>query len=63
VVPDEAHSWPELFPRLRAAIDARREQRGRFLLLGSVSPALMTQVAESLAGRLALLSLIPLLIP
>jgi predicted AAA+ superfamily ATPase len=34
---------------------------GRFLLLGSVSPSLMTQVSESLAGRLSLVELTPLL--
>jgi len=57
---DEAQAWPEVFPRLRAAIDARRKQNGRFLLLGSVSPALMRQVGESLAGRMALVELTPL---
>jgi predicted AAA+ superfamily ATPase len=56
---DEAQAWPAVFPRLRAAIDARRKQNGRFLLLGSVSPALMRQVSESLAGRLALVELTP----
>ena len=61
VVLDEAQAWPEVFPRLRGAIDARRRPNGRFLLLGSVSPALMTEVSESLAGRLALLELTPLL--
>ena len=59
VVLDEAQAWPEVFPRLRAAIDARRKQNGRFLLLGSVSPALMRQVGESLAGRMALAELTP----
>jgi predicted AAA+ superfamily ATPase len=59
---DEAQAWPDLFPRLRAAIDARRSRAGRFLLLGSVSPALMTQVAESLAGRLSLVELTPFLL-
>src|SRR2546422_831247 len=54
VVLDEAQSWPELFPRLRGAIDADRARSGRFLLLGSVSPALMREVSESLAGRMAL---------
>ena len=34
---------------------------GRFLLLGSVSPSLMTQVSESLAGRLSLVELTPFL--
>jgi hypothetical protein len=35
---------------------------GRFLLLGSVSPALTREVSESLAGRLALLELSPFLV-
>jgi len=61
VVLDEAQAWPEVFPRLRAAIDADRTRKGRFLLLGSVSPSLMREVSESLAGRLALTELTPLL--
>lgn len=56
---DETQAWPEVFPRLRGAIEADRQRKGRFLLLGSVSPAMMTQVAESLAGRLSLLTLTP----
>jgi hypothetical protein len=59
VLLDEAQAWPEVFPRLRAAIDARRKDNGRFLLLGSVSPVLMRQVSESLAGRMALAELTP----
>lgn len=59
---DEAQAMPELFPRLRGAIDADRRRNGRFLLLGSVSPALMSEVSESLAGRLALVELTPLLL-
>ncbi|MBL0176624.1 MAG: ATP-binding protein [Ignavibacteria bacterium] len=62
VLLDEAQSWPALFPRLRGAIDADRSRNGRFLLLGSVSPALMTRVSESLAGRLALVEMTPLLL-
>jgi predicted AAA+ superfamily ATPase len=62
VVIDEAQTWPELFPRLRAAIDANRRRNGRFLLLGSVSPALMREVSESLAGRLARVELTPFLL-
>jgi len=62
VILDEAQAAPEIFPRLRGAIDADRERRGRFLLLGSVSPTLKVHVAESLAGRLALVELTPLLI-
>ena len=60
VVLDEAQAWPEVFPRLRGAIDDDRRRMGRFLLLGSVSPALMTQVSESLAGRLSVVELAPL---
>ncbi len=58
---DEAQAWPEVFSRLRGAIDRDRRRFGRFLLLGSVSPALMTEVSESLAGRLSLVELTPLL--
>ena len=61
IVLDEAQAWPEVFPRLRGAIDADRKRAGRFLLLGSVSPVLMRQVSESLAGRLGLIELAPLL--
>ena len=58
---DEAQSWPEVFVRLRGAIDRVRKGMGRFLLLGSVSPSLMVQVSESLAGRLSLIELTPFL--
>lgn len=60
VVLDEAQAWPEVFPRLRATIDEDRTN-GRFLLLGSVSPSLMVQVSESLAGRLSIVELTPFL--
>ena len=62
MVLDEAQTWPAVFPRLRTAIDRHRSRKGRFLLLGSVSPALMTQVSESLAGRMALVELTPFLV-
>jgi len=60
IVLDEAQCWPEMFPKLRGAIDADRTRRGRFLLLGSVAPVLMREVSESLAGRLAIVELTPL---
>lgn len=59
VVLDEAQSYPPVFKRLRSAIDRRRRDTGRFLVLGSVSPALMREVSESLAGRLGLVELTP----
>ncbi len=58
---DEAQAWPEVFTRLRGAIDRDRKRMGRFLILGSVSPSLMVQVSESLAGRLAIVELTPFL--
>ena len=60
VVIDEAHAAPEIFPRLRGAIDADRSRNGRFLLLSSTAPALMRDVSESLAGRLTVVELAPL---
>ena len=62
VILDEAQTWPEVFPRLRGAIDEDRGRKGRFLLLGSVSPSLMIQVSESLAGRLSLVEMTPFLL-
>ena len=60
---DEAQTWPAIFPRLRGAIDHRRSVNGRFFLLGSVSPVLMTQVSEALTGRIAQIELAPLTAP
>ena len=57
VVIDEAQTWPELFNRLRGDIDKDRKRNGRFLLLSSISPSLMTQVSQSLAGRMAIVEL------
>jgi predicted AAA+ superfamily ATPase len=59
VILDEAQSYPEIFPRVRSAIDSRRDRMGRFMILGSVSPGLMIQVSEYLTGRLALCELSP----
>lgn len=59
---DEAHATPAIFPRIRSAIDQDRKRNGRFLILGSVSPYLMKQVSESLAGRISVLELTPMLL-
>jgi uncharacterized protein len=59
VVIDEAQQRPELFPILRVLID-RDHRPGRFLILGSASPALKRQASESLAGRIAYHELSPL---
>lgn len=58
VVLDEAQRLPEIFPVLRGIVD-RVGRRGRFVLLGSASPALIRHISESLAGRTAFLDLPP----
>ena len=63
VIIDEAQQAPQVFSRLRGTIDADRKRNGRFLLLGSVSPALMENVSESLAGRLGLVRMTPFILP
>lgn len=59
VIIDEIQRMPQLFPLLRSLID-RHRVAGRFILLGSASPQLLTQSSESLAGRIAYLELQPL---
>ena len=63
VILDEAQVHPGIFSKLRGAIDADRKRNGRFLILGSVAPALMKNVSESLAGRLAICELTSFLLP
>lgn len=62
IILDEAQSFPEIFPKLRGAIDQDRKRMGRFLILGSVSPSIMKLVSESLSGRLRMIELTPLLL-
>ena len=63
VIIDEAQQAPQVFSRLRGTIDADRRRNGRFLLLGSVSPTLMENVSESLAGRMGLVRMTPFILP
>ena len=59
VIIDEVQQMPSLFPLLRSLIDEHRVP-GRFILLGSVSPRLIRDSSESLAGRIAYQELYPL---
>ena len=59
IILDEIHRLPELFPDLRGMID-RDRQAGRFILLGSASPALLKNTAQSLTGRISYMELTPL---
>ena len=52
VVVDEVQRRPDLFPSLRVLAD-RPRRPARFLVLGSASPDLLRQSAETLAGRVA----------
>lgn len=57
VIIDEAQRDPALFQVLRGIIDQQRKQKGRFILTGSSSPALLQNITESLAGRIAVVEL------
>ena len=57
---DEVQYVPELLPYLREAIDHERAACGRFVLSGSHNLLLMEKVSETLAGRTAVLRLLPL---
>ena len=59
VILDEIQRLPNIFATLRALIDRKRDP-GRFVILGSASPDLLKQSAESLAGRIAFTELSPL---
>jgi len=52
VILDEVHRRPDIFAALRVLAD-RPAKPARFLVLGSATPALLRQTAESLAGRIA----------
>lgn len=56
---DEVQRAPELFLAIKAAVD-RSRQPGRFLLTGSADVLLLPGIADSLAGRVEILSLWPL---
>ena len=57
---DEVQYAPELLPYIKERIDERREAHGQYLLTGSQNLLLTQQVTESLAGRAAMLRLLPL---
>jgi len=56
---DEVQRSPELLLAIKRSVD-RERTRGRFLLTGSADLLLMKRVSESLAGRAAVLRLLPL---
>ena len=57
---DEIQNVPELFAYIRTRIDESPSMRGRWLLTGSQESPLMQGGVESMAGRAAILHLLPL---
>ena len=55
---DEVQRVPELLSFLQVEVDAR-PQRGRFVLTGSANLLLLQSVSQSLAGRNAIVNLLP----
>lgn len=60
VILDEIQNTPELFGYIRARIDAAPRRKGQWLITGSQEAGLMQGVTESMAGRAAILHLLPL---
>lgn len=56
---DEVHRVPDLLSYLQPLVD-EKPTRGRFILTGSANFALLQTLGQSLAGRTALLELLPL---
>lgn len=59
MVIDEVQKAPALLPAIKASVD-RDRRPGRFLLTGSANVLRLPKLAESLAGRMEILTLWPL---
>ncbi|MFN7564262.1 MAG: ATP-binding protein, partial [Prosthecobacter sp.] len=60
VIFDEIQNLPEVFNYVRSRIDASPRKTGQWFLTGSQEAGLMRNVTESMAGRAAVLQLLPL---
>ena len=60
VIFDEVQYAPALLPYIKERIDATRDVPGQYILTGSHNILLSERIAESLAGRAAVLRLLPL---
>lgn len=58
IIIDEIQHTPELFSYIKILIDADRRNCGRFILTGSQIFPLMAKLGESLAGRIAVFTLL-----
>ena len=59
VILDEIQNAPDLLAYIKEIIDSNRSETGQFLLTGSQNLLLSDQVSETLAGRMAVLRLMP----
>jgi predicted AAA+ superfamily ATPase len=59
VIFDEIQNAPELFDYVRTRIDTKPRQKGQWFFTGSQEAPLMKGVSESMAGRAAVLQLLP----
>ena len=59
VIFDEVQYAPDLLPYIKERIDERRDAHGQYYLTGSQNLLLTEHVTESLAGRAAMLRLLP----
>jgi predicted AAA+ superfamily ATPase len=60
VIFDEVQYAPDLLPYIKESIDGHRNAHGQYFLTGSQNLLLTQQITESLAGRAAMLRLLPL---
>ena len=60
VILDEVQNVPEVFALVRARVDRQPHKAGQWFLTGSQETPLMQGVTESMAGRAAVLQLLPL---
>jgi predicted AAA+ superfamily ATPase len=60
VIFDEVQYAPDLLPYVKERIDAHRDRAGQYLLTGSQNLLVVEKITESLAGRAAMLRLLPL---
>lgn len=57
---DEVQRVPELLSKIQVMVDENRDLNGQFILTGSHQPKLREGIAQSLAGRTSIITLLPL---
>ena len=56
---DEVQRMPELLSRIQVAVDESPRKKGMFIITGSQQPSLKAGISQSLAGRVAIATLLP----